>query len=467
MLQAGCHLVEVAAVGVAAVEVAVDTTAPAVLGLVPMAAGRVVYAGEALAGPVQARALAKRRDLQLVFQDPMSALDPQMRVQAIVEEPLVVHEPGGNAAERRARRGRKRRARACATLGRWPSGSKPSPACSTILRPMRCVLRARLPRSRSARGRSWRRRLRDEDGELLADDGTAFRHCINGIENGVCNWIEPAESESLLCFGCRFNRTIPSLEKPANVARWGKFETSKKRLLFTLMSLRLPLTNGDDDPENGLLLDFIEDSRSDPERFPEAFVHTGYLGGVITINAVEADDPSREAIRVEMGESYRTLLGHLRHESGHYYWSLFDPSPEEKDEAQAMFGDFDLDYAAALETYYANGPRSDWSEWHISAYASTHPVEDWAESWGHYLHIIDVIETASEFGIAGRRDIDIRAAIEVWRDLSIALNEMNRSNGTGDAYPFVVNAAVEEKIVYVDSVVRRLRTRRRRDVATA
>jgi len=72
----------------------------AMLGLVPMSAGRVVYAGDALEGPVEDRAQAQRRDLQLVFQDPVSALNPQMRVQAIVEEPLCVHEPRLSAAER-------------------------------------------------------------------------------------------------------------------------------------------------------------------------------------------------------------------------------------------------------------------------------------------------------------------------------------------------------------------------------
>jgi peptide/nickel transport system ATP-binding protein len=74
----------------------------AVLGLVPMAAGRVVYAGDALEGPVEDRSLAMRRDLQLVFQDPVSALNPQMRVQTIVEEPLLVHERKLGSAERRA-----------------------------------------------------------------------------------------------------------------------------------------------------------------------------------------------------------------------------------------------------------------------------------------------------------------------------------------------------------------------------
>jgi len=74
----------------------------AVLGLVPMTTGRVVYSGEALEGPVEDRSLAMRRDLQLVFQDPVSALNPQMRVQTIVAEPLLVHERQLGLAERRA-----------------------------------------------------------------------------------------------------------------------------------------------------------------------------------------------------------------------------------------------------------------------------------------------------------------------------------------------------------------------------
>ena len=75
----------------------------AMLGLVPMASGRVVYAGNNLEGPVESRALSQRRDLQLVFQDPVSALNPQMRVQAIVGEPLLVHEPQLSAAARAER----------------------------------------------------------------------------------------------------------------------------------------------------------------------------------------------------------------------------------------------------------------------------------------------------------------------------------------------------------------------------
>jgi peptide/nickel transport system ATP-binding protein len=75
----------------------------AVLGLVPMSSGRVVYAGAGLEGPVESRAKSQRRDLQLVFQDPVSALNPQMRVQSIVAEPLLVHEPRLSASARAER----------------------------------------------------------------------------------------------------------------------------------------------------------------------------------------------------------------------------------------------------------------------------------------------------------------------------------------------------------------------------
>lgn len=304
------------------------------------------------------------------------------------------------------------------------------------------------------------RSLTESNGFLSDEGGRRYLACKNGTEYGVCNWLRSSDDTHTLCLGCRFNRTIPDLTKPVNLVRWRKFETSKKRLLYTLLRLGLPLSNGFDDPRNGLLLDFIEDSRSDPYQFPETFSTTGYLGGIITVNALEADDAAREAMRVEMGESYRTVLGHLRHESGHYYWSLFDAGPKEIEVFNALFGDLFEDYSSALSRYYADGPREHWAAQYISAYASSHPIEDWAESWGHYLHIYDVLETAAALGVTDSQpvDFDIRQSISTWSRLSITLNELNRSIGLGDAYPFVVTAAVEEKLVYVDKVIRRLRT---------
>ena len=197
-------------------------------------------------------------------------------------------------------------------------------------------------------------------------------YCDNH-QHDVCNWLRPAYSDHDLCFGCQFNRTIPNLSLDGNLARWAVLEEAKKRLFFTLIRLGVPLTNGWQDSERGLLLDFPEDARSKPGVFPETFVSTGYLGGVITINALEADDVARAAVRAELRESYRTVLGHLRHESGHYYWSRLDPDDETRAAFADVFGDESRDYSGALELHYKNGPPEGWREFYISAYASAHP----------------------------------------------------------------------------------------------
>ncbi len=292
-----------------------------------------------------------------------------------------------------------------------------------------------------------------------ATDGRLFRLCDNTLRFDVCNWLVPAEQEHPLCAGCQFNRTVPNQSNPANKLRWQRLEAGKKRLLYTLMSLGLPLENGWDSPQRGLLLDFVEDERSDAT-YAETFVTTGYQGGVITINVLEADDAAREAQRLQMNETYRTVLGHLRHESGHYYWQWLATDAELLADCRALFGDEQVDYGAALEAYYRDGPRSDWRSEFISSYASSHPAEDWAESWGHYLHIHDALETSAAHGLIGHwpGEMNIAERISTWRSLSITLNELNRSVGRRDAYPFLLNSVVEEKLGFIDRVIARLRT---------
>lgn len=293
----------------------------------------------------------------------------------------------------------------------------------------------------------------------LAPLGNAFRFCDNATSYQVCNWVVPDTDPHPLCQGCRFNRTVPNQELPGNQQRWRRLEEGKKRLLYTLKQLQLPLENGWDAPDTGLLLDFVEDERSQVA-YPETFVQTGYLGGVITINSLEADDTAREAQRRQMNESYRTVLGHLRHESGHYYWQRVNPDENLRQEFTAVFGDETQNYQSALDRYYANGPEAGWQNRFISPYASAHPAEDWAESWGHYLHIYDALETAAAHGLRSvwPDQMDIRERISVWRELSVALNELNRSLGRGDAYPFVLNQEVEKKLLFVDRVIRQLQT---------
>ncbi|MGB1140062.1 MAG: zinc-binding metallopeptidase family protein [Halioglobus sp.] len=301
--------------------------------------------------------------------------------------------------------------------------------------------------------------LTPDNGSWRGTYGASYRLCANGTDHGVCNWVVPVTDSHPLCRGCRFNRTVPNQSLPGNQERWRRLEEGKKRLLYTLMQLGIPLENGWDYPRKGLLFDFVEDERS-TTAFPETFVHTGYRAGIITINTLEADDAEREMQRLSMNENYRTVLGHLRHESGHYYWQRANPDPAVCEQFTQVFGDESQDYQAALDRYYDNGPREGWRQHFISAYASAHPSEDWAESWGHYLHIYDALETAAAHGLtdAWPGELDISERIVLWRGLSVSLNELNRSVGKRDAYPFVLNEEVEKKMVFVESVIARLRT---------
>ena len=299
--------------------------------------------------------------------------------------------------------------------------------------------------------------------QLVTAGGKTVQRCDNSIRYGVCNWLAEDLQPGSLCFACRFNRTVPNQSIAGNQQRWHRLEEGKKRLFYTLMQLALPLENGWDYPDSGLLLDFIEDERSDA-LYAETFVHTGYLGGVITINTLEADDAERELQRLQMNESYRTVLGHLRHESGHYYWQRVDADADLRVGFTEVFGDEAEDYSAALARYYADGPVAKWWEHYISAYASAHPTEDWAESWGHYLHIYDALDTAAAHQLIaqGPETMSIDTRISCWRELSVKLNELNRSVGRRDAYPFVLNKEVERKLTFVDTVIRRLQTARPR-----
>lgn len=293
-------------------------------------------------------------------------------------------------------------------------------------------------------------------GSLFGNSGD-FQYCQNGLDHKVCNWLVRAEKSGSLCMGCGFNRTIPDLSNTENIKRWRRFEQAKKRLFYSLVSLKLPLKNGWDDPQSGLLFDFKEDKRSNPVLL-ESFVSTGYLSGVITINVLEADDIAREATKHKMNESYRTMLGHLRHESGHYFYSFLSQFPDLQDEFANLFGDANANYQEALDRYYALGPIERWSDYYISNYASCHPLEDWAECWSHYQHLTDTLETAGAYQMVQDQihPEDFRSLANQWRSFAVALNELNRSIGLPDAYPFVITQTIERKLAFVGKVVNRV-----------
>ena len=316
-----------------------------------------------------------------------------------------------------------------------------------------------------------------------------YKKCDNNAQYHVCNgmvnldtFIPVADKDEVLCFSCRFNETVPDLSIIGHIPLWKKMETAKRRALYTLKSLSLPLNTIIQEPESGLSFDFITD-RNVSDHFVSPIigqdvVFTGHDCGHITINLAEADDVARSQAKIAMGERYRTLLGHFRHELGHYYFDqLIANSPKKHALCKQYFGDDELDYQQALDTHYKQGAPANWHETFISEYATMHPYEDWAETWAHYMHIIDTLETAKNFSITGsttgnefeldeadelrlpqsayyfNSQTSIDAILDTWMEFSIILNSLNRSMGLADAYPFVLTQAVRTKLSFIHHAI--------------
>jgi hypothetical protein len=306
----------------------------------------------------------------------------------------------------------------------------------------------------------------------IAHGATAQRvaRCANFDSPARCNWLVMAgEGAALYCLACGLNRTIPNLTEPANAALWRRIESAKCHLVAQLLALQLPLESWRDaaDGSVGLAFDFKKTATVG------APLMTGHYNGVITLNVAEADDVARERARQAMGEPYRTLLGHLRHESGHYYWDRLIKTSSWLEPFRRLFGSEKTDYAGAMARHYASGSPAGWQRSFISAYASSHPWEDWAETWAHYLHMDDAVGTAASMGISAatagiavrpfgssvlwRRDRHASDAflglLNDWIGLSAVMNEMCRSLGQADFYPFVLSAPVATKLHFIHCLV--------------
>lgn len=297
-------------------------------------------------------------------------------------------------------------------------------------------------------------------------DGQRYRFCANAAHD-ACNWLLPEQSEEEFCRGCRHNRTVPDLSVPVNLEKWLKMERAKHRLIYSLLQLGLPLESNKD-REGGLCFDFLADRREEDE---VKRVMTGHDEGLITIALAEADDVERERRRTDLGEPYRTLLGHFRHEVGHYYWNRLVRDEHHLEACRAVFGDERVSYEEALEAHYANGPAPDWQANFVSSYATSHPWEDFAETFKHYIHIVDTLEMAQAFGMRVRPNLDhaddfeacleanpyradtIKQLIDDWLPLTVALNSLNRCLGMADAYPFVLSEAVIQKLCFINDLV--------------
>ncbi len=296
-----------------------------------------------------------------------------------------------------------------------------------------------------------------------------YRKCQNYVKAAVCNWMIPEkEKDETFCASCRLNEVIPDLSSEINVGLWALVEAAKRRVVYSLIRLNLPIARKKDAPQNGLAFRFLSDIVNPDGTTTK--VLTGHDEGVITLNIAEADDATRETVRHAMKEPYRTLLGHFRHEIGHYYWDRLVRGTNFLDPYREIFGDERPDYQQALNRYYQTGAPANWQDSYISAYATAHPWEDWAETWAHFLHIQDALEVANDFGLVGKRIlIDPQEAngrarvsqeqsnfddvIVAWAEFAVALNSINRSLGLPDLYPFVLSPAVIAKLRFVYEVI--------------
>lgn len=294
-------------------------------------------------------------------------------------------------------------------------------------------------------------------------EGRLFHRCRNYAQEEVCNWMTPVEDDHAFCQACRLNQVIPDLSRPQYRGYWAKIESAKRRLIYGLNALELPVISKFEDPDKGLGFAFMADAEPWQEFSDQlgetSRVLTGHNHGLITINIAEADDVVREEMRRSMAERYRTLLGHFRHEIGHYYWLLLVQDSQALEDFRTLFGDEREDYSEALKRYYANGPAPDWTARFISAYASAHPWEDWAETFSHYLHMVDTLESASQLGLlplslTGRHEAEgLQRWFSAWMELTVGLNELNRCMGHPDLYPFVLSAKGLEKLQFVHDVL--------------
>ncbi|MBC7666498.1 MAG: putative zinc-binding metallopeptidase [Caulobacter sp.] len=308
-------------------------------------------------------------------------------------------------------------------------------------------------------------------------ESPTFGRCLNLETAAACNWLIPRASTDAAhwpanlyagrCLSCSLTRTIPNLESAHNGELWRRLETAKRRLLSQLLALALPVETRLE-RSNGIVFDFLEHVEGCPP------VLTGHDEGLITLNIGEADDSQREKIRAKMHESYRTLLGHFRHEIGHYYWDRLVRDTAWLEGSRQLFGDDTIDYAKSLKRHYENGPPADWRLHYVTSYATSHPWEDWAETWAHYLHMSDTVDTAVSLGVdSGSVDIETEpytsadlwqpdhpnaqpflAFLNSWVVLTQALNELTRSMGQPDFYPFVLPREAVAKLQFIHEVIR-------------
>jgi hypothetical protein len=293
------------------------------------------------------------------------------------------------------------------------------------------------------------------------DEAGVLWRCLNA--SWGCNWMLPADEGAVWCLSCRLTRGRPDEADPAAVVAWSAAEAAKRRLVFQLGELGLPIEPRSSTAPQGLAFDLVH--------VPGTAAVTGHDRGLITLDLSEADERHRDELRRSLGESFRTLIGHLRHEVGHYYFSHLVGEAEQLADFRSLFGDDRIDYVSALDEHYRRARTSAGTAdltTHVTAYAAAHPLEDWAETFAHYLHIRDGLQTADGHGLyaAGQEDGvrtirrpgtgDVQtfsSILERWLPVAKTINAIADGLGSSRPYPFTLSPIVVTKLEFVHARV--------------
>lgn len=280
-------------------------------------------------------------------------------------------------------------------------------------------------------------------------DGPLWR-CLNAAWG--CNWMLAADAGDVWCRSCRLTRGRPDESRQDAVEAWVQGEAAKRRLVHQLDTLSLPIEPRSATSPDGLAFDLVH--------LPGEGSVTGHLDGLVTLDLEETDDVHRDRLRRELGEPFRTVIGHLRHELGHHYWNRLVGQSDHLAQFRRLFGDERADYQQAIATHYSP-QRAAWDPTrHVTAYAAAHPLEDWAETFAHYLHIIDVTSTAAAHHLVAHEHagaiaasdlvaLDFDEVLAIWRPVITAVNEIAASLGAPTVYPLQPAGLVIDKLTFV------------------
>jgi hypothetical protein len=306
-------------------------------------------------------------------------------------------------------------------------------------------------------GSLWFDNLSTADGTPVAYDPQARAFlamspfCANRELIG-CNWIAP--QQGAFCRSCAMTELAPDTSIANAMSNWAQTEAAKRWALDNL----------------GRWHWFRPEDPGTPPRFHilaegPTPVQMGHIEGVVTISVAEADPVVRTTRREALDEPYRTMIGHMRHEISHMLWWRLSLRADFLEAFRAMFGDERIDYAAEMQRHFNDGPPPDWRQRYLTAYASSHPHEDWAETAAHLVHLTDIADSFVAAGLSSPElpgsgwdpYAETNAEKLVWAaaSLAVAVNHVNRSMGLSDLYPFVLSEAALRKLVFVHGWLRR------------